>query len=155
MCKHLSGRPQRWLPYPKFPESTSVTPRCVPNLKPASQAEAPGLANSLPSQTDLGCFNVSGCCLCSAWGGSLPITIFLIVTVVWDPGTQALLATKPDDQGASPVWQPQIPEHQRKSQGSRCKISLWEILMHWSMAESVKIMPTIQNFWKGLWSVNP
>ena len=66
--KHLSGRPQRWLPYHMFPESTSVIPRCVPNLKPASQAEAPGQANSLPSQTDLGCFNVSGCCLCSALG---------------------------------------------------------------------------------------
>ena len=44
-CSDTEGECKDGIPWPTFPESTSVASRCMPNLKPASTAEAPGLAS--------------------------------------------------------------------------------------------------------------
>lgn len=61
-CSEGVGNHKDGVPWPMCPKNTSKVSGCVPNLKPAPTAKAPGLATSLPSQKDW----VSGsvCCLC-------------------------------------------------------------------------------------------
>lgn len=63
-----------------FPESYSIASRCMTNLKPVLQVEAPGQVNRLFSTRTPGeeHFNLL---LCSALG--LPRTLSLSVTVLW------------------------------------------------------------------------
>ena len=141
---------QRWF---TFPESTSVVSKCVWNLKPVIKAKAPGLASTLFSQKGWRC--ISDCCLCSAPGGCLPITISLVVIYPWDLETQAPQLSGPGYQGISSGQQPQ------KKQGTRCKNWVSDIYKSSPLRdigvvehgkESVKIVSTLQGFRKTLQS---
>lgn len=74
------------IPWPVFPESSSVASRYVVNTKPTSKAEAPGQVSRPFSQEDGGVeggggFRGSIWCLFRA----LPRAVYPIVSVPWEP----------------------------------------------------------------------
>ena len=66
-CSEAKGECKDGIAWPLFPESTSVAPRCVTNLKPTPQAEAPGQVNRPPQFSR---------------GGNLSRTVSLIVSIL-------------------------------------------------------------------------
>lgn len=59
-----------------------------------------------------------------------------LVTVPWDPETQGPLASRPSNQGVFPGKQPQKSGHQMHT-----KAAFQEILVLWSVAVCVKMVP--------------
>lgn len=101
-----------------------VAPRCVPNLKPAPQAKAPGQANRPLSQRDAVC---SVCCLYSAVAPCCHLSDGYGSLRLRNSSPHPPPATRASNQGA-PLG------GSCKDQGTRpCKVALWEML--WSVAE--------------------
>ena len=114
---------------------------CVPNLRPAPQAEALGQAKRPPLQKDWGMFLSLLSVQCPV-DVSLPGTISLIATVPWDSGMQVPPATRARgsrDQGACCGWQIQKP-------GDQMHVN-FPFRRHWHFGVwqkvGVKIAPTL------------
>ena len=76
--------------YSLFHESSSIGPICVPNLKPAPQAKAPGQAKRTPSQKHWRvCLSLLS--MHCTGDSSPPRTISLIATLLWTPEMQTSL----------------------------------------------------------------
>ena len=76
----------------EFPGSATLASRCVGNLRPVPEGEAPGFANRPFSQENWDCFSLLSvqCPVC----GGLPRTVFPIITVPWSSRTPASLKTR-------------------------------------------------------------
>lgn len=140
-CGNAKGGLKDDISLPMFPESSSLTSRRVANLKSVPQIEVPGQVTS--PWRYIGFFTgrlVVYWSLLSVWCpscGSLPRTVFLIVTVLWGSETQASL-----DTGA------------RWSRACLCKLCLpdaWLVLLRWvpvwvslhvSSSKGVSFIPT-------------
>lgn len=94
---------------PLSPKSTSVGYLIVTNLKPAPQTEHVGQTSRPLLQKDSG--YVSVCCVHSAVGVVASQELPLFAIVLWNPGKQALLATRPRQSRAIPRQQPQNLGH--------------------------------------------
>lgn len=51
-CSEAERQHKDGIPWPMFPDCTSVASRCVPNLKPAPKVQVPGLASRSLLQKD-------------------------------------------------------------------------------------------------------
>lgn len=123
------------------PKSTSIASGYVSNLKSAPRAKALGQGNRLLSQK--GWRRVSVCSLCSALvceerqGSSLPRTISWIVTVPWDPGAEAHLASRTKrSRDTRCIAVTETKSRDVKSGHQMCvKTPFQEILAFWSVEE--------------------